>query len=176
VTYRELESRANALARGLQTRGFRRGDAIALQLQNRWEFVVALFACAKLGVVAMPVNLLLAPGDVAYQLGDSGVRAVISEDVFVPALTAALDAAEHQVEAVYLVANGGGALPAEVGGIPSTAFTDVPDADDSVVETIVEDRDILHCLYTSGTTARPKGVVTSHVAVHISALSSAVAL
>ncbi|MCS3779936.1 class I adenylate-forming enzyme family protein [Tsukamurella ocularis] len=176
VTYRELESRSNALARGLQTRGYGRGDAIALQLQNRWEFVVSLFACAKLGVVAMPLNLLLAPGDVAYQLGDSGVRAVITEDVFAPALTAALGAADHRVEAVYIVANGGGVLPAEVGGVPSTAFADLPAADDSVVETIVEDRDILHCLYTSGTTARPKGVVTSHVAVHISALSSAVAL
>ncbi|MGV7688479.1 AMP-binding protein, partial [Mycobacterium kansasii] len=39
VTYRELESRSNALARGLQARGYQRGDAIALQLQNRWEFV-----------------------------------------------------------------------------------------------------------------------------------------
>lgn len=176
VSYRELESRANALARGLRARGYQRGDAIALQMQNRWEFVVSLFACAKLGVVAMPLNLLLAPGDVAYQLADSGVRAVISEDVFAPALAAALDAADHRVEAVHLVANGGGVLPAEVGGVPSGPLADLFDPDDSVVETIVEDRDVLHCLYTSGTTARPKGVVTSHVAVHISALSSAVGL
>ncbi|TWS24922.1 long-chain fatty acid--CoA ligase [Tsukamurella sputi] len=176
VTYRQLESRANALARGLQARGYRRGDAIALQLQNRWEFVVSVFACAKLGVVAMPLNLLLAPGDVAYQLGDSRVRAVITEDVFVPALTAALGAADHAVEAVYVVSNGAGEIPGDVGGVPSTGFAEVADPDDSVVETIVEDRDILHCLYTSGTTARPKGVVTSHVAVHISALSSALGL
>ncbi|GAA1089165.1 acyl-CoA synthetase [Tsukamurella spumae] len=176
VSYRELERRSNALARGLQARGFGRGDAIALQLQNRWEFVVSLFACAKLGVVAMPLNLLLPPGDVAYQLQDSGARAVITEDVFVPALTAALDAAENGVEAVYVVANSDGVPPTEVGGVPSTVFQEVVDPDGSVVETIVEDRDVLHCLYTSGTTARPKGVVTSHVAVHISALSSALGL
>ncbi|MET9327974.1 AMP-binding protein [Tsukamurella sp. NPDC003166] len=176
VSYRELERRSNALARGLQARGYGRGDAIALQMQNRWEFAVSLFACAKLGVVAMPLNLLLAPGDVAYQLGDSGVRAVITEDVFVPALTASLGAAENVVEAVYVVPGGAGAIPAEVGGVPSTSFQEVLHPDGSVVETIVEDRDVLHCLYTSGTTARPKGVVTSHVAVHISALSSALGL
>lgn len=176
VTYRDLESRANALARGLQGRGYGRGDAIALQMQNRWEFVVSLFACAKLGVVAMPLNLLLAPGDVGYQLADSGVRAVITEDVFVPGLTAALDGAEHAIEAVYVVSNGAGDIPPSMGGVPSNPFVDLPDADAATVETIVEDRDVLHCLYTSGTTSRPKGVVTSHVAVHIAALSSAVGL
>ncbi|MDP0397536.1 class I adenylate-forming enzyme family protein [Tsukamurella strandjordii] len=176
VTYRELEARSNALARGLADRGYVRGDAIALQLQNRWEFVVSLFACAKLGVVAMPLNLLLAPGDVGYQLGDSGVRAVITEDVFVPGLTAALGATPNSVDAVYVVSNGAGEIPTSVGGAPSAPFAELPSVDDSPVEVVVEDRDIVHCLYTSGTTSRPKGVVTSHVAVHISALSSALGL
>ncbi|GAB3126670.1 long-chain fatty acid--CoA ligase [Tsukamurella serpentis] len=176
LSYRELESRSNALARGLQQRGFRRGDAIALQLQNRAEFVVTVFACAKLGVVVVPLNLLLAPGDIGYQLGDSGVRAVITENAFVPVLTAAFGSEKHLVEAVYVVGDAGATVPGEVGGVPATPFTDLPAGDDAPVETIVEDRDVLHCLYTSGTTARPKGVLTSHLAVHISALSSAVAL
>jgi acyl-CoA synthetase (AMP-forming)/AMP-acid ligase II len=50
------------------------------------------------------------------------------------------------------------------------------DNDTSTVEVIVEDRDILHCLYTSGTTSLPKGVVTSHVAVQIAVLTSALEL
>jgi acyl-CoA synthetase (AMP-forming)/AMP-acid ligase II len=176
VTYRELEARSNAVARGLAERGYARGDAIALQLQNRWEFVVSLFACAKLGVVAMPLNLLLAPGDVGYQLADSGVRAVITEDVFVPGLTAALGSAGTGVGAVYVVSNGAGEIPSAVGGVAAAPFAELAAADASQVEVIVDDRDILHCLYTSGTTSRPKGVVTSHVAVHISALSSALGL
>lgn len=45
-----------------------------------------------------------------------------------------------------------------------------------MVEAIVEDRDILHCLYTSGTTSLPKGVVTSHVAVQVAVLTSALHL
>ncbi|SUP32357.1 Long-chain-fatty-acid--CoA ligase [Tsukamurella paurometabola] len=176
VSYRELEARANALARGLSERGHRRGDAIALQLQNRWEFVVSLFVCAKLGVVAMPLNLLLAPGDVGYQLADSGVAAVITEDAFVPGLATALRGAENDVATVYVVGTGTGEPPTEVAGLPALAFADLPSGEGTPVEVFVDDRDVLHCLYTSGTTSRPKGVVTSHVAVHISALSSAVGL
>lgn len=171
--YRELEARANALARGLHERGYRRGDAVALQLQNRWEFVVAFLALAKIGVSAAPLNLALAPSDVAYQLADSGVRAVITEEAFLTGLTAALEQADGAaVREVICLEN----PPAAVAGIAAVRFADLLAPDRSPVEVIVEDRDIVHCLYTSGTTSRPKGVLTSHVAVHIGSLSSALAL
>ncbi|EGD57070.1 class I adenylate-forming enzyme family protein [Gordonia neofelifaecis] len=173
VSYAELEARANALARGILDRGYGRGDAIALQLQNSWQFVVSFFALAKIGVVAMPLNLLLSPSDVAYQLADSGVRAVITEDVFLgvlgPAITEAVGGTVGEVIVV-------GAAPSDVAGVPAIAYDDVFAEDRSTVETIVDDRDILHCLYTSGTTSRPKGVVTSHVAVQIGVLGSALGL
>ncbi|MDF0530270.1 AMP-binding protein [Tsukamurella sp. 8F] len=170
LSYSELEARSNAIARGMAARGHERGDAVALQLQNRWEFAVAFFACAKLGVVAMPINLALSADDIAYQLTDSGVTAVFTEDGFVPVLEAALDSAPHAaVRAVYRV---GGNEP--VGGLDTVAFGDLAGAETSPVEVVVEDRDVLHCLYTSGTTSRPKGVVTSHVAVQIGVLTTAV--
>ncbi|MFC0313359.1 class I adenylate-forming enzyme family protein [Gordonia phosphorivorans] len=173
LTYLDVEERANALARGLSERGYSHGDAVALQLQNSWQFVVGFFALAKLGVVAMPLNLLLSPSDVAYQLSDSGVQAVITETPFLPVITGALaEAGGAAVREVIVV----GEAPAEVAGLPAVAWDAVLSDDASAVETIVEDRDILHCLYTSGTTSRPKGVVTSHVAVHISNLSSALGL
>ncbi|MFC7755776.1 class I adenylate-forming enzyme family protein [Tsukamurella soli] len=170
LTFADLEARADAVARGLRERGHARGDAIALQLQNRWEFVVAFFACAKIGVVAMPINLALSPADVAYQLADSQVSAVISEEAFAPALEAALAGAPGAaVREVYLV----GAPRETLGGVSVTGFGDLAAADTAPIETVVEDRDILHCLYTSGTTSRPKGVVTSHVAVQIAVLTTA---
>ncbi|AUH68586.1 MULTISPECIES: class I adenylate-forming enzyme family protein [Gordonia] len=173
LSYAELEARANALARGLLERGYERGDAIALQLQNSWQFVTSFFALAKIGVVAMPLNLLLSPSDIAYQLADSGVRAIVTEDVFLGVLEPAVAEASSDRLGEVIVA---GTAPDTVAGLRSVAFDEIFAADRSVVETIVDDRDILHCLYTSGTTSRPKGVVTSHVAVQISVLSSALGL
>ncbi|GAC80868.1 putative fatty-acid--CoA ligase [Gordonia malaquae NBRC 108250] len=172
VSYRELEARSNALARGLIERGLVRGDAVALQLQNRWQFPVALFALAKIGVTAMPLNLAISPSDVAYQLADSGVRAVVSEAAFVPVLAGAFADGPAEVTEVVVV----GEAPSEIAGVPTVPWDAVVSDDTSVVETVVDDRDIVHCLYTSGTTSRPKGVLTSHVAVHIGALSSALGL
>lgn len=169
LTYRELEAKANAVARGLLAAGLRRGDAVALQLQNRWEFVVAFFACAKIGAVAFPLNLALSAADIGYQLADSGVRTVLTEEAFLPVLEAALGTGEAAVQSVYVI----DAQPDEVAGRAVSSWSGLFDHDTGTVDVIVEDRDILHCLYTSGTTSKPKGVLTSHVAVQIAVLTSA---
>lgn len=173
VSYWELEAQANAVARGLLEHGLGRGDGVALQLGNRWEFVVTFFACAKIGVVALPLNLAMSAGDVAYQLTDSGVRAVVTEEAFLPVLEKAVrQADEAAVHAVHVI----GSCPTAVANRPAHDWADLLEHDTTAVETIVEDRDILHCLYTSGTTSRPKGVVTSHVAVQLAVLTSALQL
>ncbi|WP_265443307.1 class I adenylate-forming enzyme family protein [Flexivirga meconopsidis] len=172
VSYVELERLANAVARGLQAAGLARGDRLAIQVQNRWQNVVTFLACAKLGVIALPLNLALAPTDIAYQLADSGSVALVTEDALLPAAEAALRGADHEVRRIWVV----GSAPETVGDVPAVDWTGLTSGDGSRFESIVEDRDIVHCLYTSGTTSLPKGVLTSHVAVQLSALSAAVAL
>jgi long-chain acyl-CoA synthetase len=54
--YGWLAAQAERLARGLAGRGIRKGDRIALQMPNRPEFVVAVYACFHIGVVAVPLN------------------------------------------------------------------------------------------------------------------------
>lgn len=173
LTYRELETWANSVARGLLEQGLRRGEGTALLIANRWEFVVTFFACAKIGVVVLPVNLALAPADVSYQLADSGVRAVVTDEDRLPVLEAALSHGHTDaVAAVYVL----GEAPSTVAGRPAQQWTTLTARSGDVVETVVEDRDALHCLYTSGTTSLPKGVITSHVAVQIGVLASALHL
>lgn len=172
LTYRELDAKTNAVARGLLAAGLRRGDAVALQVQNRWEFVVAFFACAKIGVTTLPLNSALSAADIGYQLVDSKVRTLITEEAFVPVLEAALATDEAVLHTVYVI----DAQPDAVAGRVPSSWTELFDHDTSTVEVIVEDRDIVHCLYTSGTTSKPKGVLTSHVAVLIAALNSALDL
>lgn len=168
LSYADLDARANAVARGLLRSGLGRGDGVALQLRNRWEFIVAFFACAKAGIVVLPLNLALAANDVAYQLADSGVQAIITEDEFLPVLESAIRD-DSAVETVYMV----GSAPETVAGRTVAAWADLLDNDPSTVEVFVDDRDIVQCLYTSGTTSLPKGVVTSHVSVVLGSLNSA---
>ena len=70
-TYAEFNGWVNQLARGLAGRGYRRGDALGLASANSAEFLAVYYACAKLGLVCVPINLGWRPEEVAYAL-DSG--------------------------------------------------------------------------------------------------------
>lgn len=169
ISYRELESLANAVGRGLRDLGVQRGDRVALALQNRWEFVVTFFGCAKLGAIVVPLNVALMPAELTFQLDDSGASVLVTEQPLLALAEAAVRGTG--VRDVRVV----GAAPATVGDVPAAPWESLIAVDDSRLEVIVEDRDVLHCLYTSGTTSAPKGVLTSHVAVQLGALSSALA-
>lgn len=173
LTYRELDARANALARGLLDRGLVRGDAIALQMANRWEFLVTFFGCAKIGVIVLPINTALTAREIAYQIVDSKVSAIVTEEAFLPVIENALTAAEGCSARFLEVV---GTRPAMVAGLSTNDWTTLLDHCREAIETIVEDRDIVQCLYTSGTTSAPKGVLTSHVAVQIAVMNSALHL
>jgi acyl-CoA synthetase (AMP-forming)/AMP-acid ligase II len=168
VSYARLDAAAEAFGRGLLDAGVRHQEPVAFLLGNSWRFAASFFGCAKAGLVALPVNLMLAPEDVAWILADSGTRIVVADPVFLPLLEAVLP----ELPAVTRVVVTGDDVPASVAGRETVRWDDLA-ADPTPVRVVVEDRDTLHCLYTSGTTARPKGVLTSHLAVHVGVLSNA---
>jgi acyl-CoA synthetase (AMP-forming)/AMP-acid ligase II len=151
LSYRELDARANAAGRALLELGLERGELVAILARNSLDFVVTYLGCAKSGLTALPLNLSLRPDELAYVLENSGARALVVEPAL-GALAAALPAPEHTVEGV-------------------------PTHDDATpLETLVENDDPVQCLYTSGTTSLPKGVLTSHLAVTMAALNAALGL
>ena len=78
LTYAELDGLSDLVAASLQASGIRPGDAVALQLPNIPEFVVAYFGILKAGGVAVPVNILLKAPEVAFLLGDSAAKILIT--------------------------------------------------------------------------------------------------
>jgi len=78
-TYRELGSRASIVAAELQRLGVRRGDRVALFLDNNLEFVVSLFAVLSVGAVFMPINPLTKTDKLAYMLNDSRATALVTQ-------------------------------------------------------------------------------------------------
>src|SRR3989440_10888825 len=81
-TYREFDAAANRAANMLSARGVGRGDVVSLLLPNSAEYVIAYFACFKMGALAGPVNTLLKPEEVADVVGNSEAKALLYDSQF----------------------------------------------------------------------------------------------
>jgi long-chain acyl-CoA synthetase len=156
-TYREFDRAVNRTANALATRhGVGRGDVVSLLLPNSAEYVIAYFACFKLGALAGPVNSLLKPEEIAYVVGNSEAKLLLVNSEFMPKVERLREEATALREVVefddYEKAASGFGAEADSGvdvfkGVPSNALT----RDDEAI-----------IIYTSGTTGRPKGCLLTH--------------
>ncbi len=163
--YATLERQVNRLGHALLGLGLRHQDVVAVMARNCTELLVTYFACARAGLICAPVNLGLRPPEIAWCLADSRAQVLIAERALADAanevLGTALPDLQHRVW---------------IGGDGADSFDRLLAlGSDAPLETAVADRDIAQLLYTSGTTANPKGVLTSHLAVTMAGLSNALA-
>ncbi len=173
LTYREFNTQVNQFARALAGRGYQRGDALALASGNSIEFLVTYYACAKLGVACVPVNLGWRPDEVGYVLGHSQARGIVIESQLLPALAETI-AAQERVADVIVAPGTAGSGTSRSAAVPVVPFADLTVGDGAEPECFVDDRDPLSYLYTSGTTSAPKGVVGNHTAIYLESMSMAV--
>jgi long-chain acyl-CoA synthetase len=157
LSYAEFNGYVNRLAHGLAGLGYARGAALAIASGNSADFLAVYYACAKLGVVCVPVNLGWRPDEVAYVLGHSQARGIVVESQLMPAMQ---DAMAKVPEVRVIVA------PDDLGDLCASDNSKEPEA-------FVEDGDALSYLYTSGTTSFAKGVVGSHKAIYLESMSGA---
>jgi acyl-CoA synthetase (AMP-forming)/AMP-acid ligase II len=180
IEYRPLKDRAIRFAGGLLELGVRRGDHIGLFVPNSIEYIEAFFAITLLGCVVVPINVRHKASEIGYIVANADLVALVTSGLdtsyvdlpsvlhdALPSLAASdSDLARLDLlEAPKLrhVINMGG--PAKRGMFPAEQL---PAADLEKVEAArrrVRVRDNALILYTSGTTASPKGCVLSHEAV-----------
>ncbi|HVU76818.1 MAG TPA: AMP-binding protein, partial [Gaiellaceae bacterium] len=79
-SYGALRARTDTAAAELRARGVHEGDRVALLLPNGPAFVAALFATWRLGAVAVPLNVLLAPPEIDARVALSGARLVVDDE------------------------------------------------------------------------------------------------
>lgn len=149
VTYRALDLLVGRAASGLRARGVGEGDRVALILSNSVEFVVVLFAVARLGAVSVPMSVRHQEAENRHCLNDCGPKVVLFDDSLADRIPSrdAVPTLEHAIA----VRRGGGEPLAEL--LAETPLTEVTRVPEEATATI---------LYTSGTTGRPKGAMLTH--------------
>jgi len=152
LAYGELDRRTNALARGLAATGLSKGDRVGVLMRNRPEVLEAMFACFKAGYCLVPLNSRFTSEEVAFHVGDSRARAVLTDREGESVVREA-DCAD-----LTIVVAGGAGLRAGVIDHDSL----VAGHDPSPVSVDVGRDDLAWLFYTSGTTGRPKGAMLSH--------------
>jgi long-chain acyl-CoA synthetase len=152
VSYRELDALSNRLANTLIEHGIASGDRAAVYLPNGIDLVVALCGALKAGAVVVPVSTRLAPAEIDIMMEDSQPAAVI----FHAGSRAAVQRFADKLSDPVLICDGE-AEPGELDlkmivatGSPSPVNRASAGADDALIA------------YTSGTTGRPKGAISTH--------------
>src|SRR5579863_5086916 len=106
LSYADLDELSDRVAANLTAGGLAPGDRVGLQLPNIPQFVIAYFGILKAGGVVVPMNVLLKAPEIAFQLEDSGARALITLGGFLEEAAKAAESAS--VSALYVVGESGG--------------------------------------------------------------------
>jgi long-chain acyl-CoA synthetase len=146
VSYKTLDQTTDALALWLLQQGLQFGDRVAIHWTNSVETVCLYFACFKAGLIAVPVNNRLKAPEIAYILGHSKAKLCFSQPELAP-LSEVISGECPDLRAIHTK------LPALETG-----------ADNSALPALTPDC-VAAVLYTSGTTARPKGVMHTHISL-----------
>jgi fatty-acyl-CoA synthase len=151
LTYAELDALANRMARLLTSRGIGPGDTVAIFSTNSPEYVATFFGCARIGAPLVPINFMFTAEDVDYVLKKTRVKALLVEPTFLPKV--------NQSPAISFV-------------MDDKFRTEIAAQDGSAVEQLVDQESPFLIIFTSGTTAKPKGVVLTHLNFHAYLLSA----
>jgi len=170
LSYRELDRQVSRLARAMRGLGLQKGDRVVTICGNSVEFVVTIYGLARGGFVWVPVNPGLSPEDAAYIIRHAEARVVVVDDLFYPVLKDVLSEIKEIRNFIYLPV-GGRSVPQ-----PFTEFSSfIKDWPEDPVEDVeIWDRDLCQIMYTSGTTAAPKGVMISHLSIFVGSLNNAI--
>jgi acyl-CoA synthetase (AMP-forming)/AMP-acid ligase II len=140
LNFAELEHRVAEVAAALNRQGFGVGDRLAFLLPNGPEYIELVYACARLGLIAVPLNTRLSAVEIDRVLEDANPRGLVRHSALpVPATRVAWER--------------------ELDQEPWEPADDIPP------EIHYDPEAILALIYTSGTTGRPKGVMVSHANV-----------
>jgi long-chain acyl-CoA synthetase len=147
-TYIEFNEAVLRTASMLIGRGIKRGDTVSLLLPNSAEYLIAYFACWRIGAIAGPVNSLLKAHELTYVISNSDTKVLLVNSEFFPLI----DTIRHQLEGQATIVQFDNEADSTRGfeGAELVELSDVSPDDEAII------------IYTSGTTGKPKGCLLTH--------------
>ena len=144
LSYRDLDRRANQVARHLIEQGIRSGDRLGLLFDKSFETYVAMLAVMKVNAAYVPLDAAFPAERIRFIIGDAEIKAIVSMSSFEPRLAAL------EVQKIFL-----DTARQEIDARPAERPTNVAPTADPVC----------YIIYTSGTTGNPKGVAIAHASI-----------
>ena len=161
ITYGELNDRVNRLANGLLSLGIRKGDDVAILVGNRIEHLEILFATAKIGALAIPLDIKWKALELGSVLDFFKPRALILQTDCLAAFEATR--AAHDLSWIK---------PIVAAGLSYGGLLDDQSAGEPPLE--VHEDDPFAVLLTSGTTGFPKGCLATHRTFALHCINNAI--
>jgi len=154
-TYREFDAWVNQVANGLLADGVQRDEKVVVHLPNSPAFLASWFALAKIGAVMVPSNTANSAGEMEYLLNFSDATTLITEVSFMEMFERTLPRAPR-VRRVFLAR--ADRLPAG-----TRRWDDLWEGQPTSLRPVaIHNEDPVEIMFTSGTTAQPKGVILTH--------------
>jgi long-chain acyl-CoA synthetase len=147
-SYRELDDLIERTACGFVTAGLLPGERVAVMLDNRVEFVVAVLGCVRAGGIAVPLGTRLGPSDVAYIVGHAEPAFVVTAEQWLPRFPTDGNLRESFV--------------ADAASPGLADFSELAKTTPAPLPTLGPEQTMM-IVYTSGTTGKPKGACLTHV-------------
>jgi len=145
-TYGEFDAAVNRTANLLKKNGIAKGDVVSLLMPNGAEYIIAYFACFKIGALAGPVNSLLKAEEIEYVVSNSEAKLLLAGSEFLETI----DPIRSHLPTLQNI----------------IVFDDeaeaAKDRSDILEETELTKDDEAIIIYTSGTTGKPKGCLLTH--------------
>src|SRR5215213_168927 len=161
LTYSEFGRRADRLSNALTELGVKQGDRVAWLGYNSHELLEAYYGVVQMGAVLLPLNIRLAPSEIAFILDHSEAVALFYDTDFLPIADALRGSASTVRHYIPLEEAGEGVHYEQLLSAVGADFRPAVD---------LKDDDLAELFYTSGTTANPKGVMITHRNLYLHAM------
>lgn len=154
ITYLELDRSISRFASSIRAHGGKEGDLVAILMYNQPEFLITAFGANRAGLVFLPLNYRLAPEELAYILGESGAKFLVTEDSFRDQIDLIRDRLPRLTDYVLIKGHSD--------KIWHSFATFLGNDDSQFKDYDAKPEELHRLMYTSGTTANPKGVMISY--------------